>query len=113
MPAVRLDVASTVTTTASAHNAQVHADLKENPYDETCNTEGDGRHLVFGSLVTMPLRGEDTAGQLAVLEHNGERGYSAPMHRHTFDDETFVVLDTKYGIEIVGPPPTLDSLTTN
>jgi quercetin dioxygenase-like cupin family protein len=47
----------------------------------------------LGSLVRMPLRSEQTAGRLAVLEHRGERGYSAPMHRHRRDDETFVVLE--------------------
>ena len=47
----------------------------------------------LGSIVRMPLSSEQTGGGLAVLEHNGERGYSAPMHRHLRDDETFVVLD--------------------
>jgi quercetin dioxygenase-like cupin family protein len=47
----------------------------------------------LGSLVRMPLVGAETGDTLAVLEHNGDRGYSAPMHRHTRDDETFIVLD--------------------
>jgi quercetin dioxygenase-like cupin family protein len=47
----------------------------------------------LGSLVRMPLVGAETGGSLAVLEHNGDRGYSAPMHRHRRDDETFIVLD--------------------
>lgn len=47
----------------------------------------------LGSLVRMPLSSDETGGQLAVLEHNGPRGYSAPMHRHLRDDETFIVLE--------------------
>src|ERR1700712_3554534 len=47
----------------------------------------------LGSLVKVPLNSADTGNSLAVLEHSGERGYNAPMHRHTFDDETFIVLD--------------------
>ena len=47
----------------------------------------------LGSLVKVPLSSADTGNSLAVLEHSGERGYNAPMHRHTFDDETFIVLE--------------------
>lgn len=49
----------------------------------------------LGSLIKMPLTSEETDGQLAVIEHSGARGYSAPMHRHQFDDETFIVLEGK------------------
>jgi quercetin dioxygenase-like cupin family protein len=47
----------------------------------------------MGSLVRMPLGSDQTADRIAVLEHSGPRGYSAPMHRHLRDDETFIVLE--------------------
>ncbi len=47
--------------------------------------------------------GEDaTAGKLANLEHQGERGYSSPMHRHLADEETFFVLDGEVRVEVHG-----------
>ncbi|PPF85595.1 cupin domain-containing protein [Subtercola sp. Z020] len=47
----------------------------------------------LGALLTERLGGPDTDDSLAVLQHEGERGYGSPMHVHLRDDETFVVLD--------------------
>src|SRR4051794_20273633 len=55
-------------------------------------TEGDTYdHL--GLRLRMRLTGEDTAGSLALIEHIGRRGTGPPLHRHTREDETFIVLD--------------------
>lgn len=86
----------------------------------------------LGALVRFRAAGAATAGQLAILEHQAERGHCSPLHRHDADEETFFVLaagsratsaDTRpedelppdpaslgalashYNIEILGPPP--------
>ena len=41
----------------------------------------------------MRLTGQDTAGSLALIEHIGRRGAGTPLHRHTRNAETFIVLD--------------------
>lgn len=38
----------------------------------------------------------------AVLEHQGEPGYSSPVHRHLADEETFFVLDGEVRVEVDG-----------
>jgi quercetin dioxygenase-like cupin family protein len=69
--------------------------ITEHPTPRTVVSGPDATRGIWfmGSLVRMPLSSEQTAGQLAVLEHSGPRGYSAPMHRHLRDDETFIVLE--------------------
>ena len=42
------------------------------------------------------------AGSLAILEHEGERGYSSPVHRHLADEETFSVLDGELRVDVAG-----------
>jgi quercetin dioxygenase-like cupin family protein len=56
----------------------------------------------LGSLVKVRLDTRDSGGQLAVLEHRGERGYGSPVHRHQRDDETFFVLDGELRVEVDG-----------
>lgn len=56
----------------------------------------------LGALVRVRTHGSTTAGTLAVLEHNGGRGYSSPLHRHRGDEETFIVLDGELRLEIDG-----------
>jgi quercetin dioxygenase-like cupin family protein len=41
----------------------------------------------------MPLQGQDTSGSFALMEQAGHRGAGSPMHRHTREAETFIVLD--------------------
>jgi quercetin dioxygenase-like cupin family protein len=54
----------------------------------------------LGALVRIPLVGDVTAGSLAILEHQGERGYGSPVHRHLADEESFVVFDGE--LRVVG-----------
>lgn len=56
----------------------------------------------LGALVRVRTHGSTTAGALAVLEHNGGRGYSSPLHRHRDDEETFIVLDGELRVEVDG-----------
>jgi quercetin dioxygenase-like cupin family protein len=57
---------------------------------------------LLGALVRVRAGGNATAGKLAVLEHQAERGYSSPVHRHLADDETFFVLDGDVRVEVDG-----------
>jgi quercetin dioxygenase-like cupin family protein len=56
----------------------------------------------LGKLVRIRAGGAATAGSLAVLEHQAERGFSSPMHRHLADDETFFVIDGELRVEVGG-----------
>ncbi|OBH92407.1 cupin domain-containing protein [Mycobacterium sp. E2733] len=56
----------------------------------------------LGGLVWVRAGGNATAGKLAVLEHQAERGYSSPVHRHLVDDETLFVLDGEVRVEVDG-----------
>lgn len=56
----------------------------------------------LGALVRVRVGGDATAGRLAVLEHQGERGWSSPVHRHRADEETFFVLDGELRVEVDG-----------
>lgn len=56
----------------------------------------------IGMLVQIRLGGPATGGQLAILEHHGERGHGSPVHRHDADDETFFVLDGELRVEVDG-----------
>lgn len=47
----------------------------------------------LGLRLHVRLTGGDTAGGLAVIEHVGRQGAATPLHRHTREGETFVVLD--------------------
>ncbi|WP_203799583.1 cupin domain-containing protein [Mycobacterium heckeshornense] len=56
----------------------------------------------LGALVRIRAGGDATAGSLAVLEHQGGRGYNSPMDRHLVDEETFFVIDGEVRIEVGG-----------
>jgi quercetin dioxygenase-like cupin family protein len=47
----------------------------------------------LGALVRIRAGGEHTAGGFALLDHQAERGYGAPLHVHEREDETFFVLE--------------------
>ena len=56
----------------------------------------------LGALVRVRAGGDATAGSLDVLEHQGERGYASPLHRHLAEEETFFVLDGELRVEVGG-----------
>ena len=47
----------------------------------------------LGLRFRMRLTGQETAGSLALIEHVARRGAGTPLHRHTREAETFIVLD--------------------
>lgn len=56
----------------------------------------------LGALIRIRTGGSETGDQLAVLEHQGERGYNSPTHLHSHDDETFLVLEGELRVEVDG-----------
>jgi quercetin dioxygenase-like cupin family protein len=56
----------------------------------------------LGALIRIRAGGDATAGQLAILDHQAERGYNSPVHRHNADEETFFVLDGELRVEVNG-----------
>jgi mannose-6-phosphate isomerase-like protein (cupin superfamily) len=54
---------------------------------------GEGDALWFlGSLVTVKATGADTGGQASVAEFLNPPGYAPPLHRHTVEQEMFLLL---------------------
>jgi quercetin dioxygenase-like cupin family protein len=56
----------------------------------------------LGALVRIRSGGDATGGKLAILEHQSERGFSTPVHRHDIADETFLVLEGELRVEVDG-----------
>jgi len=46
-----------------------------------------------GCLATIPARGEQTGGRLAMVEFTHPAGFATPHHRHDDHDEAFYVLE--------------------
>jgi quercetin dioxygenase-like cupin family protein len=64
---------------------------------------GDGRALWhLGALLQFKATGEDTGGQFWLAEQTSAKGYASPLHRHTKEDELFVVLEGELSIEVDG-----------
>ena len=54
----------------------------------------EGEALWFlGNLVTVKATGADTGGRVTVVEFLNPPGFAPPLHRHTVEDEMFLVLD--------------------
>jgi quercetin dioxygenase-like cupin family protein len=56
----------------------------------------------MGALVRIRASGDATGGRLDLLEHQGERGYGSPVHRHLAEEETFFVIDGEVRVEVDG-----------
>lgn len=56
----------------------------------------------LGALVRIRAGATSTAGSLAILEHQGQRGYGSPLHQHDAEEETFLVLDGELRVEVGG-----------
>lgn len=63
--------------------------------------EGD-RYEAFGARFTVKLTAKDTGGELSLLEVEVPAGYSAPLHVHYAEDETFWILDGDVTFEVGG-----------
>lgn len=53
--------------------------------------EGDALWFL-GNLVTVKATGADTGGRATVVEFLNPPGFAPPLHRHTVEDEMFLVL---------------------
>jgi quercetin dioxygenase-like cupin family protein len=53
----------------------------------------------LGSPERLLVAGEQAGGEFALFETTGERGHTAPRHRHRQAAETFIVLDGELLIE--------------
>lgn len=55
---------------------------------------GDDRAIWhFGALMEFKATGKETNGQFWLAEQTSDIGYASPVHRHSREDEFFVVLD--------------------
>jgi quercetin dioxygenase-like cupin family protein len=56
----------------------------------------------LGALIQIRAGADATGGRLAIVEHYAERGSASPVHCHTLDDETFLVLEGELRVEVDG-----------
>jgi quercetin dioxygenase-like cupin family protein len=56
----------------------------------------------LGSPERLLVAGEQSGGEFALFQTTGERGHTAPRHRHERASETFIVLDGEMLIEAGG-----------
>ncbi|GAA1991475.1 quercetin 2,3-dioxygenase [Kitasatospora viridis] len=54
----------------------------------------------MGALLKFKLTGKETGGQFWLAEQTSDQGYASPLHRHTREDETFVVLDGELRVQV-------------
>lgn len=47
----------------------------------------------FGALMEFKATGKETGGQFWLAEQTSNLGYASPLHKHTREDEYFIVLD--------------------
>jgi quercetin dioxygenase-like cupin family protein len=70
--------------------------------------EGDALWFL-GNLVTVKATGADTGGRATVVEFLNPPGFAPPLHRHTVEDEMFLLLSGRAtfwcdGQELVAGP---------
>ncbi len=67
------------------------------------STAEEGRAIWhMGALMQFKAVGEDTGGQYWLAEQTSRQGYASPLHRHTNEDELFIVLDGELSISVDG-----------
>ena len=55
---------------------------------------GNGKHLnCIGDHQCIKLTSDDTGGAFALMEDTNAPGFGIPIHYHTREDETFVILE--------------------
>lgn len=64
--------------------------------------EPEGGRAIWhmGALMRFKAVGDDTGGQYWLAEQVSDKGYASPLHRHTREDELFVVLDGELTVEV-------------
>lgn len=62
---------------------------------------GQGRALWhLGALLEFKATGEDTDGRFWLAEQTSAQGYASPVHKHTREDELFIVLDGGLRVQV-------------
>lgn len=64
--------------------------------------QNDDTLNVLGSKVVIHIHGRETGGSLSVVEVQDEPGSGPPPHIHSFEDETFHVLEGEYELMLGG-----------
>lgn len=54
----------------------------------------------LGALMRFVATGADTGGQFWLAEQTSAKGYASAPHRHTHEDELFVVLDGELRVQV-------------
>lgn len=54
----------------------------------------------MGALLQFRATGKQTNGQFWLAEQTSDQGYASPVHRHSREDETFIVLDGELRIQV-------------
>ena len=54
----------------------------------------------MGALMQFKAVGEDTAGQFWLAEQHSVQGYASPLHKHSREDELFIMLDGELSIRV-------------
>ena len=62
----------------------------------------------LGAVHRIRADGNTTGGQMAIVEHEGERGYCAPLHLHSTEEEAFLVLQGELRLEVNDQPHTAE-----
>jgi quercetin dioxygenase-like cupin family protein len=60
------------------------------------------RLTFMGEAITIRLDASDTAGALAVIEHDMPLGLATPLHVHPNEDETLLVRDGVLTVQLAG-----------
>lgn len=65
-------------------------------------TKAEGGRAIWhlGALMQFKATGKDTGGQFWLAEQTSNRGYASPLHRHTREDELFIVLDGELTVQV-------------
>jgi quercetin dioxygenase-like cupin family protein len=74
---------------------------------------GQGRALWhMGALLTFKATGENTDGKFWLAEQTCGEGYASPLHRHTREDELFIVLEGGLRVKVGDEEYTADEGAT-
>jgi quercetin dioxygenase-like cupin family protein len=78
------------------YKMRMHAPLASPVFDRR------ERLAFMGEVITIRLDAADTAGALAVIEHEMPLGLATPLHVHPNEDETLVVVDGVLTVHLGG-----------
>ncbi|HEY6344384.1 MAG TPA: cupin domain-containing protein [Bryobacteraceae bacterium] len=65
-------------------------------------TRGSGLRDIFGGIISAPLAGSDTDGGYAIMDGITPPGGGPPLHRHSREEESYIVLEGEFDFEVDG-----------